>query len=93
MRRIAKVDDNQGKIVKELRARGCSVKSLAQLGNGIPDLLVGRKGFNFLLEVKRGDLPPSGQKLTSDEHEFITQWRGQVAVVNSVAQALEAVGF
>lgn len=93
MRRIAKIDDNQAEIAAALQIRGCSVRSLAPMGQGIPDLLVGRHGYNFLLEVKNGSLPPSRQKLTDDEHAFVTMWRGQVAVVNSIEQALEAVGF
>ena len=93
MRRDAKVDYNHAEIAGALLARGCSVKSLAPMGHGMPDLLVGRHGFNFLLEVKNSAMPPSKQKLTHDEVVFKQQWRGQYAVVNSVLQALEAVGF
>jgi hypothetical protein len=40
-RRAAKVDISQPGIVKALRDAGCTVVSLAPLGNGVPDLLVG----------------------------------------------------
>jgi Holliday junction resolvase len=93
VRRLARVDDNQKEIADALRVRGCSVVSLAAMGAGCPDLLVGRHGFNFLLEVKNSALPPSGQKLTKEQWEFHGRWRGQAVVVNSVEQALEAVGF
>mgnify|MGYP001610087864 CR=1 FL=1 len=41
MRRAAAVDANQEQIVAALRARGHMVLSLAPLGNGAPDVLVG----------------------------------------------------
>lgn len=93
MRRAAKVDDNQDQIVKALRACGCSVQSLASVGKGCPDLLVGRLGRNYALEVKDGAKAPSRRKLTPLEEKFHVEWRGQVTVVTSVAEALEAVGI
>ena len=41
MRQAAKVDDNQAAIVEALRSLGASVESLAAVGKGVPDLLVG----------------------------------------------------
>ena len=52
MRRAAKIDANQTEIVKALRQVGASVQSLASTGKGCPDLLVGFRGVNWLLEVK-----------------------------------------
>ena len=40
-RRHGKVDLNHGELRDTFRALGCSVVSLADLGKGIPDLLVG----------------------------------------------------
>ena len=54
MRRAAKIDANHGDIVEALRGIGCSVLSLAPLGKGAPDLLVGYWGRNTILEVKDG---------------------------------------
>ncbi len=93
MRRIARVDGNQAEIVSQLKARGCSVLSLAALGKGCPDLLVGWHGENMLLEVKDGAKVPSARKLTTDEVAFHQTWRGRVAVVDSVTAALAAVGL
>ena len=89
MRRKARVDENQQEIVNALRQVGCSVVSLAPIGDGCPDLLVGHRGRNLLLEVKDGAKPPSKRKLTPDEEEWIGNWRGQVAVVYEVDDALE----
>ena len=49
MRRRPRVDANQAEIVAALRAAHCSVQSLASLGDGAPDLLVGHAGANVLL--------------------------------------------
>lgn len=43
MRRAAKLDNNHRDVVAILEARGHLVRSLAGLGDGAPDLLVGAK--------------------------------------------------
>lgn len=91
MRRRAKTDANQTAIVAALRGIGCSVVSLAPIGNGCPDLLVGIFGRNLLLEVKDGDKPPSARKLTPMEREFAETWKGQKAVVTSAEEAIACV--
>jgi len=90
--RAAKVDANQSAIVSALRKIGATVQPLHTVGKGCPDLLVGLRGMNLLLEVKDGSKPPSGQKLTADQVVWHRDWCGQVEVVNSVEQALIAVG-
>jgi len=93
MRRAAAVDANQKAIVAALRTVGCSVLPLHAVGKGCPDLLVGWGGFNLLMEVKDGKKPPSARALTQDQVDFHRDWRGHVAVVTSVKEALEAVGI
>lgn len=94
MRRAAKVDTNQAAIVAALRAVGCTVQLLHAVGKGCPDLMVGRGGQTFLIEVKDGALPPSARKLTPDQVAWHSLWRGRpVAVVTDVKEALEAVGI
>ena len=91
--RRAKVDDNQPEIVKALRGIGAFVQSLASVGQGTPDLLVGFRGLWHLREVKDGDKPPSARKLTPAEIEFIVGLcnRAPVYVVESVEQAVRVV--
>lgn len=73
-------------------AGGCSVIRLSQ--KGVPDLLVGfedrRTGAltTILIEVKE----PKG-KLTPDQIDFMTNWNGQVAIVRTVEDAMEVIGF
>lgn len=92
MRRAARIDGNQPDIVKALQAAGATVRSLAAVGSGCPDLLVGFRGQNFLLEVKDGRLPPSERGLSEDEAAFHSQWRGQVLTVLDAHDALRAIG-
>lgn len=93
MRRAARVDANQAEIVAALRDVGCSVADTSRLGQGFPDLVVGRAGITFLLEIKNGRAIPSAQRLTPDEQAWHQAWRGQVAVVRSVEEALAVVGI
>lgn len=92
LRRAAKVDDNQAEIVAALRRAGCSVCILSGVGKGCPDLAVGRGGVTYMLEIKDGRKTPSARKLTPDEQAWHDAWRGHAAVVNSVDEALAAVG-
>ena len=89
MRYANRIDANQNQIVDALRKVGAVVRIISQ-GDGIPDLLVGYKGYTILMEVKDGDKVPSARKLTEAEQKFFDDWRGgMLAVVNSVEEALE----
>ena len=91
MRRAAKVDDNQAEIVAGLRRVGATVQPLHAVGFGCPDILVGFRGTNKLMEIKDGSKPPSKRKLTPDQVKWHKIWRGQVAVVNDLAEALRVL--
>lgn len=93
MRRICRTDRIQSEIVSALRKHGASVQPIHQLGRGIPDLLVGYGGRNFLLELKDGSKPPSARRLTPDEREWHQQWKGQAAIVNSAEEAIKLIGL
>lgn len=92
MKRGARVDANQAQIVEALRAAGATVLHLHMLGSGAPDLAVGIGGRNYFLEVKDGRRKPSERRLTPAEQRWHEDWRGQVAVVGSVGEALAAIG-
>lgn len=89
MRFAAKVDKNQSDIVKACRGIGAIVHSLAAVGKGMPDLLVGYRGKNFLFEIKDGEAEPGKQKLTPDQVKWHSAWKGRVYVVKSVNEAIE----
>ena len=92
-RRAARTDANQPEIVAALRAAGCSVASAAALGGGFPDLVVGRGGRTFLLEVKDPAKDVTHRALTPAQRTWHDSWRGHVVVVETVEQALAAVGL
>jgi hypothetical protein len=89
--RAKKVDLNQMEIVATLRKVGATVQSLATVGNGCPDLLIGFQGINYLMEIKDGDKVPSAQKLTPDQVKWHIEWCGEVHIVRSVEDALEVL--
>lgn len=80
---FARVDDNQKSIVKFLREKGATVTVTSSVKRGFPDLVVGYKGKNILLELKDGEKPLSAQTLTPEQKLWHLEWRGQKAVVNS----------
>lgn len=89
MRLRGKVDRNQPEIVRALRQAGISVLSLADIGDGCPDLLAARGGKTILFEVKDPLQPPSKQRLTDDEKRFHRTWTGEIAVITSAEEALK----
>lgn len=93
MRKRGKVDANQSLIVETLRKAGATVKSLASLGNGAPDLLVGFRRQNWIMEVKDPSQPPSKRRLTDDEKAFHLSWQGQICVIETPEEALILIGL
>ena len=100
-RRAARVDSTQAAIVEALRAAGASVIVLSSVGQGCPDILCGYNPglsieldgdvipieLNILMEIKSDT-----GKLTPDQVEWHAAWRGQVAIVRSVEEALQVIG-
>jgi Holliday junction resolvase len=79
MAKAHKTDNNQREIVEVLRACGFSVSVTSSAGDGFPDLVAGKHGVNYLIEVKR-----LGGKLTPRQIKWHDGWRGQVVVAYSV---------
>ena len=90
-----RVDANQRDIVAALRKIGCSVFDTHEVGHGFPDIAVGfcRAGRRrtVLMEIKDGNLPPSRNKLTTDEKLFHFGYRGEATIVYSVEDAIQYV--
>lgn len=85
-----KADANQAEIIDALMLVGCSVTWIEGIREaGVPDLLVGRAGRTYLLEVK-------GKKGRQTESQigWYIRWRGDpVVVVRTIEEALTAVGL
>ena len=91
--RAARVDANHVQVVEALRAAGATVQSLAGVGKGVPDLLVGYRQTTLLMEVKDGHKSPSKRVLTEDQHKWHREWSGgTLAVVDGPEAALRALG-
>lgn len=87
--RAARVDDNHVAVVEALRKAGAMVQSLAGVGDGVPDLLIGIRGKLALFEIKDGSKSPSRRKLTPDQVKWHEQWAGYpVCTVDCVEAAL-----
>ena len=69
-------DNNQSSIMDDLRKMGYSVESTHTLGKGRPDIIVGKYGFNFWIEIKNPEAAPADRKLTSDEQDWHAEWKG-----------------
>ena len=78
-----RADANQNEIVSQLRDCGVSVEVLSQVGKAFPDLLVGFRGKNYLMEVKGED-----GELSADQVKWHFEWNGQVCVVRTFGEAL-----
>jgi hypothetical protein len=84
-------DANHAEVVDALRKIGASVLDIHDLGHGAPDLIVGFRAQNLLLEIKDGRKPPSQKKLTDDEQKFFDAWRGPIYIVYSADDAIDVV--
>lgn len=90
--RAARIDANQPEIVDALRAVGATVQPLQKVSEGCPDLLVGYRERNWLLEVKDPAKPPSARYLTPDQAQWHGGWKGRVVVVLTAEDALIEIG-
>jgi hypothetical protein len=87
---IKKVDANHKDLMTKLRLiPGISVASTHTIGKGFPDIVIGYKGLNYLVEIKDGTKPPSQRKLTQDEVSFHSNWNGQVQICNNFYEVLK----
>ena len=80
-------DRNHQEVLQHLKAKGWAVTDLADLGNGVGDLLVSRQGFAAIVEVKDGAKPPSARKLTPKELAFARNYLGPYIVATTPEQA------
>ena len=87
-RYAAKVDANQSPIVKGLKDifGPDAVFDCSRVGQGFPDIMVGVRGVNILMEIKTDK-----GKLTPDQVYFHKEWDGQVAVVTSLQDAIDEI--
>lgn len=72
-------DENEPEVVERALKLGASVTRLdVKSEKGVPDLVVGWRGINLLVEVKR-----PGEKLDATQTDWHEAWRGQCCRVES----------
>ncbi len=91
MRKRGRLDGNHTAVVAELRKLGYSVQSLASVGDGCPDLLVGIGARCYLFELKNPARPPSKRRLTDAERKWFANWKGQVRKVETTEEIVEVI--
>lgn len=90
---IKKTDRNHKEIIDKCRTLGLSVFSTHTIGKGFPDIVVGYKKKNYLIEIKDGEKSPSQRKLTKDEVIFFENWNGQVDIANNFDDVKKIIGI
>ena len=89
-------DVNEAEIISTLEAVGATVECIPS-GEGVPDLLVGYKGVNYLMEVKpepvKGKVFASSVQLNPKQVLWHSTWKGQKAVVRNPKEALAVLGI
>ena len=89
-------DINEPEIIAALKAVGATVECIPT-GQGVPDLLVGYQGVNYLMEVKpepvKGKVFASHVQLNKQQVKWHKEWRGQKAVVRTPEEALTVLGI
>lgn len=80
-----KKDANQDSIADAIKRIGGSVLIVSHLGLGF-DLLVGYRGKNYLIEIKR---PGKRGDLTENERALLSRWRGKYIVVETFTEFME----
>jgi hypothetical protein len=94
MSRIYSRDANHDEIKQALIDAHLSVYDTARVGGDFPDLVVGgyhqdyEIPYNALIEIKTLD-----GKLRPGQQIFQSTWRGQIAVVQTIEQALAIFGI
>ena len=94
MRRAAKVDANQSTLVNKLRQRrGVTVQATHTVGRGFPDIVVGYKKRNWLIELKNPDGDSYDRKLNPGQVRWHAKWEGQAARAETLDEVLEVIGY
>ena len=83
-----KTDDNHQEIMDCFRAHGFSVFDTARLPKFV-DLVAGKWGRNYLIEVKDGSKPKSARKLTEHEQDLHDDWLGEIHIIESVSDVVK----
>ena len=90
----SRTDKNHSALLKLIKTiPGVSIQDLGWASGGVPDTMLGFRGRNYLVEIKRPDTAPSKSKLNDAQVEWHETWRGQVAVCRTFSDVLKVLGI
>jgi hypothetical protein len=104
-RKYPAVDKNQAEIVRELEkmsqmnrdlgdpSNAISIVNLSRVGSGVPDLLIGYRGWNYLIEIKNPKQPERFRKLTPEQEKFHNDYCGHATVAETVEEIVSEIGY
>lgn len=91
---IRKTDLNHKEIIDKLRQiPNLSVFSTHTIGKGFPDIVIGYKDKNYLVEIKSKKNTIKENTLTPAEMKFFLDWKGQYFIAYSFEQVLNMLNI
>jgi hypothetical protein len=81
----SKRDSNHAEVCDSYRAAGWTVLDLHAVGKGCPDILIAKRGFTCLVEIKAGK-----NKLEESQIEWHSRWNGVIFVVRDGVSGVKA---
>ena len=91
MRYARKVDANHVQVVSWLEQLGASVQPIASSNAGVPDLVCGYLGVDFLVEVKPVTGETRRRELRDTQVAWHSRWKGRQPVVVRTLADVQAV--
>ena len=79
-----RTDANHKEITEAFKTLGYSVFDTAKTGGGFPDIVVGKNGVNYLVEIKTAK-----GKLNPKQKAFHKKWLGKIYIVKSINEVIE----
>lgn len=90
----ARIDNNQKEIVSALRRAGAGVLSIADKGNGAPDIVVGFRGENYFIEIKNPNTSYGKKGAQENQKAFALTWPGKTPqVAYSIADCFKILNI
>jgi hypothetical protein len=88
--RYTRPDDNHNDIVRTIKQiPGLDVIDLRDIGiKGVPDILIGYRGKNYLVEIKTNT-----GRMSPEQAEHHHNWPGQTSVAWSIEAVLRIIGL
>ena len=87
-------DANQSEIIKAMQQEGAKVANANNMGGGFPDLIVGFRKCNILMEVVSANKLKNNRErggLSEKQQDWHDDWPGRVYTVRSVEEALNVL--